>query len=216
MKRFRVSPALIVSIVALVVALSGVAVGLPGKNSVDKGDIKKNAVTSAKIKKGAVKTAKIANGAVATGKIENGAVTAGKIAAGTLDSLTLARNATSACDPASSTYIDCGLVSLTLPRAARVLVVASAGFDGANSGSGYRGDCRISVDGATVGPTISNGSSSGFGVGFNPNQQASTALNVVTDALAAGAHSFALQCNQAGGSVEFPESYVSAVALGAG
>jgi hypothetical protein len=46
----RPSPALIVAIVALVAALAGSAIALPGKNSVKKNDIAKNAVVSKAIK----------------------------------------------------------------------------------------------------------------------------------------------------------------------
>jgi len=68
------SPALIVAIAALFIALSGVAVGLPGKNNVDKGDIKKNAVSTKKIKDDAVTAAKLANNAVTGAKLASGAV----------------------------------------------------------------------------------------------------------------------------------------------
>jgi hypothetical protein len=46
----RPSPAMVVSMIALFVALSGSAVALQGRNSVDSGDIKKNAVRSTDIK----------------------------------------------------------------------------------------------------------------------------------------------------------------------
>ena len=46
----RPSPALIVAIVALVAALAGTAVALPGKNSVKGNDIAKNAVKSSDVK----------------------------------------------------------------------------------------------------------------------------------------------------------------------
>jgi hypothetical protein len=83
MKGFHVSrpsPALVVSFLALLVALSGVAVALPGRNSVDRGDIEKNAVTTKKIKKAAVKASRLANGAVRTTKIAGGAVAGPKLA----------------------------------------------------------------------------------------------------------------------------------------
>jgi hypothetical protein len=51
----RPSPALIVAIVALVAALAGTAVALPGKNTVSSNDIKKNAVRSSDIKNDKVK-----------------------------------------------------------------------------------------------------------------------------------------------------------------
>jgi hypothetical protein len=60
MRRFlttrRPSPAMAVAFVALLAALSGTAVALPGKNTVDSGDIKKGAVKSQDIKDGGVTT----------------------------------------------------------------------------------------------------------------------------------------------------------------
>ena len=44
------SPAMVVAFGALDAAISGTAVALPGKNSVDTGDIKKNAVRSSDVK----------------------------------------------------------------------------------------------------------------------------------------------------------------------
>ena len=232
MTRLRVrapSPALVVSLVALIVALGGTsyaAFTLP-KNSVGTKQLKNGAVTTQTLQNGAVTTAKIKNGAVTRSKMNftgvtvpnaNHANNADAIAGASLNSLTVGRGATGSCDPATTAFIDCGTVSLNLPRSGRVLVLASAGYDGANS-NGYRGDCRLAVDGATVGPTIANGQavyvpSAVGGPGFNANGQVGTALNTVTNALSAGAHSFSLQCNQAGGSIEFPETYVSAVMIG--
>jgi hypothetical protein len=51
----RPTPALIVAIIALVAALAGTAVALPGKNTVSSNDIKKNAVRSSDIKNDKVK-----------------------------------------------------------------------------------------------------------------------------------------------------------------
>ena len=51
----RPSPALIVAIVALVAALAGSAIALPGKNTVQSNDIKKNAIKSKHVKKDALK-----------------------------------------------------------------------------------------------------------------------------------------------------------------
>lgn len=53
LSRFRsqVSPAaLVISLIALFAAIGGVAGALPGKNTIDSGDIKKNAVKSSDIK----------------------------------------------------------------------------------------------------------------------------------------------------------------------
>jgi hypothetical protein len=234
MKRFHVSrpsPAMVVALLALIVALGGSAYAAKKigskqlkKNAVTTKKIKNGAVTGSKIANNAVTTGKIANNAVTTGKIADNAVTAGKIAGATLDSLTIGRSTSTSCDPATSGFVDCGTVSLNLPRAGRVLVVADLAYDGSNS-NGYRGACRLAVDGTAVGTTIDYGqaayvASGGVtvvgGPGFNANGQEGGGLNVVTDALPTGTHSFALQCNQAGGSIEFSETSVSAAMLGAG
>lgn len=76
------SPALIVAMIALVAALAGSAVALPGKNSVDKNDIKKNAVKSKAIKNSQVKAADLAKGSVKTGEIADGAVGSADLAPG--------------------------------------------------------------------------------------------------------------------------------------
>lgn len=98
-RKLRPSPALLVALAALVMAMSGAAVALPGKNSVQKNDIENGAVTGKKIAKGAVGSAQIkgksikgnrikdggikekqlADGAVAEKKIADDAVTAAKV-----------------------------------------------------------------------------------------------------------------------------------------
>jgi hypothetical protein len=55
---------MVVALIALVAALAGTAAALPGKNSVDKNDIKKNAIKSKNIKKGQVKSSDIADAQV--------------------------------------------------------------------------------------------------------------------------------------------------------
>jgi hypothetical protein len=77
--RGRPSPAMVVAFVALLAALSGTAVALPGTNTVDSGDIKQGAVKTKDIANGAVTTKKLKNGAVATKKLKNGAVNSQKV-----------------------------------------------------------------------------------------------------------------------------------------
>jgi hypothetical protein len=84
----RPSPALIVAILALVVAMAGTASAVPGL--VSGKQIKKNAVTSKKIKNGEVKnkdlgvnavnSSRILDGQVTTGDLADQAVTTGKLA----------------------------------------------------------------------------------------------------------------------------------------
>jgi hypothetical protein len=83
-RRGRPSPAMAVAFVALLAALSGTAVALPGTKTVDSGDLKRGAVKSSNIAQGAVTGAKLRNGAVTSAKLRNGAVTGSKIRTGTI------------------------------------------------------------------------------------------------------------------------------------
>lgn len=83
---FRPSPAMVVALLALSVALGGAgyaAVTLP-RNSVGTPQLRNGAVSAAKLKSGAVSAAKLANGAVGTRKLANGAVTGAKIQDGSI------------------------------------------------------------------------------------------------------------------------------------
>ncbi len=57
--RRRPSPALAIAFLALLVALSGTAVALPGRNTVDSGDIKNRAVRNQDLRGNAVTGAKV-------------------------------------------------------------------------------------------------------------------------------------------------------------
>jgi hypothetical protein len=78
------SPGLVVAIAALVAALAGTAVALPGKNSVDGNDLRRAVVKTKNIKNGAVTTAKIRAGAVRTARIGDNAVNSAKLAPGSV------------------------------------------------------------------------------------------------------------------------------------
>jgi hypothetical protein len=88
--RPRRSPATVISVLALVAALSG---GTAWAATIGTAQIKNGAVTTAKIADGAVTTPKVKNLAVTGGKIASGAVTGSKIATGAVSSGKLASNA---------------------------------------------------------------------------------------------------------------------------
>jgi hypothetical protein len=86
----RISPALVVALIALVAALAGSAIALPGKNTVDKNDIKRNAVKTKAIKDAAVTEPKLGNAAVSSAKLADAAVSSPKIADAAVSSAKLA------------------------------------------------------------------------------------------------------------------------------
>jgi hypothetical protein len=79
MHRFssRPSPAMVVAFIALLAALSGTAVALPGKNTVDSGDIRKGAVKRGDIARNAVNSAKVRNGSLLAEDFAAGQLPAG-------------------------------------------------------------------------------------------------------------------------------------------
>lgn len=98
MKRFkdRITPSLLISMLALFVALGGASYAALGKNSVGSKQLKKNAVVTKKIKKNAVTSSKIKKDAIVTSKIKNDAVTGAKVKESSLGTVPNATNSASA------------------------------------------------------------------------------------------------------------------------
>ena len=84
----RPSPAMVVAVTALVVAVSGSSVAVAAvvipKHSVGAPQLKKNAVTSSKVKAGAVTGSKLGANAVTSGKVKDGSLTGADVANGSL------------------------------------------------------------------------------------------------------------------------------------
>lgn len=89
----RPSPAMVVALVALFVALGGSAYAA---TKIGTKQLKSGAVTAAKIKKDAVTTVKIKNGAISAAKLQDGAVTGAKVNLATLGTVPSANHANSA------------------------------------------------------------------------------------------------------------------------
>jgi len=96
--------------VALLAALSGTALALPGTNSVQSNDIKRNAVTSPKIKKNAVRSSDIKKGAVRSSDVKNNRLTGSDVDESKLGKVPTAGSADTATAAAVS-----GSVSTLVP-----------------------------------------------------------------------------------------------------
>jgi len=92
-----------VAFVALLAGLSGTAVALPGKNTVDSGDIKRGAVRTSDIKNGAVKSADIKNNSVRGRDIRSNTVTGSDIAESSLGKVPSAATADTAANATNAT-----------------------------------------------------------------------------------------------------------------
>ena len=69
--RHRPSPALAIAFLALLVALSGTAVALPGRNTVDSGDIKNQVIRSLDLRGNAVTGAKVRRNSLTGADVRN-------------------------------------------------------------------------------------------------------------------------------------------------
>jgi hypothetical protein len=105
----RPSPAMAVAFVALLAALSGTAIALPGTNSVDSGDIKNNSVKSKDVRNNNLRSGDVRNNTLKSVDVRNNSLTGADINESTLgqvpsaaqaDSATNAANAASAAEAA--------------------------------------------------------------------------------------------------------------------
>jgi hypothetical protein len=207
-KRHRPSPGFVLGFIALLVALSGTAVGLPGKKSVDKNDLKKNVVTKKTIKNGAVTQAKIANGAVTDSKAADSVFQGAT--KGSFGSQDRSDGGGPFCDP-GGTPTDCVSTNLTLSRNGKVLLNATSEW--ASILDPGTGQCALRVDGSELAGTSSDwGESTDTTTQDTGNTGAVTAL---TGVLAKGTHTFALNCVTDGDLFLF-DGEITAVQIGTG
>jgi hypothetical protein len=119
----RPSPSLVISILALFVALGGSAYAA---SKIGTKNIKKNAITASKIKKNAVTTTKIKNNAVTGTKINEGTLGAVPSAAhaSTADSATKATDATNAVNAVNfSRFFSTGLIKASGGQTVQLLSI---------------------------------------------------------------------------------------------
>jgi hypothetical protein len=99
----RPSPAMAVAFVALLAALSGTAVALPGTNTVDSGDIKNGQVKNKDIRKNAVTGKKVKNSSLGGADVKNNSLTGADVNESTLGQVPSANSANSANTANSAT-----------------------------------------------------------------------------------------------------------------
>jgi hypothetical protein len=92
----RPSPAMAVAFVALLAALSGTAIALPGTNTVDSGDIVNGQVKGKDIRNNAVTGKKVKNGAIKSADVGDNSLTGTDINEGTLGQVPSANSANTA------------------------------------------------------------------------------------------------------------------------
>ncbi len=122
----RPSASMVVSFLALAVALSGTAWAA---TKITSSDIAKDAVTAKKIKNGAVKGNKIPDGALGSAKLKDGAVSSAKILDGTIATVDLADSAVTGPKVANDSINDTKISDYEVIGGSFILATAT---DGAN------------------------------------------------------------------------------------
>jgi hypothetical protein len=101
-------------------------------------------------------------------------------------------------DTVDKPFLECASVAMTLPRAGRVLLVGTAGVGKSGPDVPYVMGCQLQADGGAVAGSLAhagmdNDTVPGMHFGSTPFGIATTA---VTSVVGAGAHTFALACQQ--------------------
>jgi hypothetical protein len=227
----RPSAALVVACLALFVALGGVgyaAATIGSAAIVDNSirskdvrngglrgtDVRADTLTGADVDEASL--AKVPSAAsadtaasAATAANAGNADTVGGVAA---DALTIGRSTLGSCEPGAA-FADCASVTLTMPRAGRVLLTSGGQWHSDDpAGTSVRGICRINLDGAALTGATEEGSLSQQ---TDSNQeQALSAVTAVTGVLPAGDHTFTVSCSDDVGDMDFTDVRISAVLLG--
>jgi hypothetical protein len=205
-ERHRPSPALVLSFIALLVALGGTAIALPGKKSIDKNDLKFNVVKTKNIKNGVVTTAKLGGEAVTAAKTADSVYQAAT--KGSFGSQGRGDGVGPYCVPAG-TFIDCVSTNLNLPRNGKVLVNATTQW--ASVLAPGQGDCELRADGAPIAGTSAD---VGEDVDTTNVSAANTfASTAVTGVLGKGNHTFSLACT-GDNDLFFHDGNITAVLIG--
>jgi hypothetical protein len=202
------SPGMVIALLALIAAVAGTAVAgqLAGKSALSKKEKKQ--------------TRNIATGVIqglAPGLSVKQAANADQVNGVSEAAITLSRSGSDpSCDPFSSgNFTDCVGVDLTLPRTARVLLVATGGQT-SFAAPPTDGDCRLEVDDSTgpvpglneisPGEITANTLNNERGNGF--------AYTAVTDVLGPSTHRFELSCDEDDADVEIDDSSITATMIG--
>jgi hypothetical protein len=171
-------------------------------------DVANGSLSGSDVGDGSLSGSDVGDGSLSGGDVSDGSLTGADIDEGTLGQVPSAAlggyarsSSGNGCDPQSTTYIDCGFVTLSLPAQARVLLTAVT-RSYTISGSNQFGNCRL---------VTSNGVLNGTNVGAV--ERDALALTTVTGPVGPGSVDFGIECNQQSADIAYEEVRVSAVAL---
>jgi hypothetical protein len=190
----------VVATMALFLALGG---GAYAVSNISSGDIKNDAIRSVDLRdRKAVKGPDVKRDALGGKEIAEQALDASRFAP-------VSGSEPGACNPESSTFVDCAVTTIKLSRPSRLLVVATGGQR--SEGGVADASCEVRVDDA---PTA---------IDANPGEEATDntsanatngfARTLVTAPLGARVHDVSLACNEGLGDVRIQHPTIAAIAI---
>ena len=197
--RLRPSPAMVVALIALFVALGGTAAALTGANTVQSDDLGPGAQ---------VKAADVADNAVNGADVANNSLRNTDLGVRVRSAKQVDDGSGAATCGQGAAFDECIKVFFNVPRPQRLLLVGSGEWQG---GSGINaGEC-----GFAVGNVEDLGLRKFSGDGDTASGS-NIAMNSVTGVLAKGGYEIAIDCRETFGSMTVRNTELSVVALGDG
>jgi hypothetical protein len=203
----------IVGYIALFFALStGSAVALNGSNTVQSDDLGPGAqVKAPDVAANAVNGSDVVDNSLNSADVTG--LTGADINEATLGQVPSAllggfgrSNGGGSCNPESTTYNACAVVTVNLPAPARLLLVgqAAGSLEGSSYGSGF---CHI---GTTSGPVANTQE---LVIVQSESHWQNVSVSGITPPFPPGQHSFGIDCNEYVGTIQFSFAGISAVAI---
>jgi hypothetical protein len=234
-KKLQLNPSLLISMVALFVALGGVSYAAA---TIGSAEIKNNSVRSKDVKNGDLRGKDLKANTIggsrvlesSLGKVPSAAKADTAGSAGTAGSATTASNADALsgvglndlvrgndsydalCNPTNATFIDCTGATITLPRTSKVMIQTSGEWYASATPS--RGTCVLQQNEVTI--------SDAFQLGELTNNTDSTheaampSFLDVRGPLPAGNYRFEVSCNEPEGDIAVTDLRTSVVMVGNG
>ena len=180
--------------------------------SVNGSDLAGGAVSGSKLGANAVDGSKVIDGSLTGADVAGDSLTGSQINESSLGEVTSAKvggfgrsTGGAACDPSSTQYLDCVIVTLNLPTASRVLLIGQV-TGGANSDSSG-GYCKLVTQYGDVAGTQES-------IQLLSNYQSdASAITGITDVVGPGSVDFAVDCNEFIGSINYYNIGLTAVAI---
>jgi hypothetical protein len=204
--RERLTYANVMATIAVVLAVGGGAWAIAG-GRIGSRAIKNNSIRSKDIRRHTIRASDVRPDSLGGRQIRELSLDPSAFTAGT-------SGGGPGCNPSAvGAYVDCATASLSFPRRARALVIATGGEE--SVGGPAAADCRLEHDGQ---PIADVDATPGEGSTDNTNATATDGFSVarVSARLARGHHSFALSCDQQSGDVRIGDPRIAVVMIGSG